>query len=102
MVETLPFDQTARLLDELQTMFKKAGWIPEPAEGNDWIKVSSDEEKRQIQAKLFDQAEGVILLVPNKYSLILHIKCYARCDERNPETAKYLIDVGLGRDLFSE
>jgi hypothetical protein len=102
MVETLPFSQTAKLLGELQSMFKKTGWIPELAESNDWIKVSSDEEKRQLQAKLFDQADGVILLIPNKYSLLLHIKCYARCDERDAETAKYLIDIGLSRDHFSD
>lgn len=102
MVETLPFNQTAALLGELQAMFKKSGWTPEPAEGNDWIKVSSEEEKRQLQHKLFDQTDGVILLVPHKYSLLLHIKCYSRCDERNPETAKYLIDIGLGKDHFSD
>lgn len=102
MVETLPFPQTAKLLDDLQSMFKKTGWTPEPVEGNDWIDVSSDEEKRQLQTKLFDQADGVILLVPNKYSLLLHIKCYARCDERDAETARYLIDIGLSRDHFSD
>ncbi|MHC8389406.1 hypothetical protein ACYZTM_15490 [Pseudomonas sp. MDT2-39-1] len=102
MVETLPFPQTAKLLDDLQSMFKKTGWTPETVEGNDWIKVSSDEEKRKLQAKLFDQADGVILLIPNKYSLLLHIKCYARCDERDAETARYLIDIGLSRDHFSD
>ena len=102
MVETLPFDQTAKLLNELQSMFRDANWIPEPVEGNDWLKVQSDDEKRQLQAKLFDQADGVILLVPHKYSLLMHIKCYARCDERNVDTARYLIDVGLSRDHFSD
>lgn len=102
MVETLPFDQTVKLLSELQARFRDAKWIPEPVEGNDWIKVQSDDEKRQLQAKLFDQADGVILLVPHKYSLLMHIKCYARCDERNVETAKYLIDIGLSKDHFSD
>jgi hypothetical protein len=102
MVETLPFAQTAKLLGELQSLFKKMGWTPESVEGNDWIKVSSEEEKRQLQAKLFDQAEGVILLIPKKYSLLLHIKCYVRCDERNSDTARYLIDIGLSRDHFSD
>lgn len=102
MVETLPFKQTVKLLDDLQSMFRNAHWIPEPVEGNDWIKLQSDNEKRQLQAKLFDQAEGVILLVPHKYSLLMHIKCYARCDERDAETAKYLIDIGLSRDHFSD
>jgi len=102
MIETLPYDQTAKLLGDLQSMFRKAGWTPELVEGNDWIKVSSDEEKRQLQAKLFDQLDGVILLIPHRYSLIVHVKCYVRCDERNPKTAKYLIDVGLGEDYFSD
>ncbi|UST64202.1 hypothetical protein NF673_00190 [Pseudomonas moraviensis] len=102
MVESLPFDKTAALLDELQTIFRNANWTPEPVEGNDWIKVQSDDERRQLQAKLFDQADGVILLVPHKYSLLMHIKCYARCDERNVKTARYLIDVGLSRDHFSD
>jgi len=102
MVESLPFDKTIALLAELQTMFRNANWTPEPVEGNDWIKVQSDDERRQLQAKLFDQADGVILLVPHKYSLLMHIKCYARCDERNVKTARYLIDVGLSRDHFSD
>ena len=64
MVETLPFPQTAKLLNDLQSMFKKSGWTPEAVEGNDWIKVSSDEEKRQLQAKLFDKANGAIWTGP--------------------------------------
>jgi len=102
MLETLPFEQAVKLLDELQKKFKQVGWTPEPVEGNDWLKIETKEDKVRLQAKLFDQLDGVILLIPHKYSLILHIKCYARCDERNPETAKYLIDVGLGEDHFSD
>ena len=102
MVESLPFDKTIALLAELQTMFRNSNWTPEHVEGNDWIKVQSDDERRQLQAKLFDQADGVILLVPHKYSLLMHIKCYVRCDERNVKTARYLIDIGLSRDHFSD
>ncbi|MHC8369507.1 hypothetical protein ACYZT2_01480 [Pseudomonas sp. MDT1-85] len=102
MLETLPFEQAVKLLDELQQKFKQVGWAPEPVEGNDWLKIETKEDQVRLQAKLFDQLDGVILLIPHKYSLILHIKCYARCDERNPETAKYLIDVGMGEDLFSD
>lgn len=101
MLETLPFDQAISLLGELQQTFKNAGWRPESVEGNDWLELETNEEKTHLQAKLFDQLDGVILLVPHKYSLILHIKCYERCDERNPKTAKYLIDVGFGEDHFS-
>lgn len=102
MMEALPFNQTEKLLNELQTLFKTAGWTPQHAEGNDWIKVSTDEEKSQLQNRLFNHADGVILLIPHTYSLLLHIKCHHRCDEKNPETAKYLIDLGLGQDFFSD
>ncbi|PRB54554.1 hypothetical protein CQ009_02350 [Pseudomonas sp. MYb2] len=102
MLETVPFEQAVNLLGELQQMFKKAGWSPEAVEGNDWLKTETQEDKVRLQTKLFDQMDGVILLIPHKYSLFLHIKCYARCDERNPETAKYLIDVGFGEDHFSD
>ncbi|MHC8336798.1 hypothetical protein [Pseudomonas sp. HLT2-19-2] len=102
MLETLPFEQAVKLLDELQQKFKQVGWTPEPVEGNDWLQVETIEDRVRLKAKLFDQLDGVILLIPHKYSLLLHIKCYARCDERNPQTAKYLIDVGLSRDHFSD
>ena len=102
MLETLPFEQAVTLLDELQQKFKQVGWTPAPVGGNEWLNIESKEDKVRLQTKLFDQLDGVILLVPHKYSLILHIKCYARCDERNPQTAKYLIDVGLGEDHFSD
>ena len=102
MLETLPFGQAVELFQNLQNMFKQAGWSPEAVEGNNWLRTESAEDKQRLQAKLFDQLVGLILLIPHKYSLILHIKCYARCDERNPETARYLIDVGLGEDHFSD
>lgn len=102
MLETLPFAEAAELLEDLQRTFKQRGWTPEPAEGNDWLRTESVKDKQRLQAKLFDQVDGVILLVPHQYSLLLHIKCYARCDERNPETARYLIDVGLSEDFFSD
>jgi hypothetical protein len=102
MLETLPFEQAVALLEKLQQKFNQLGWTPEPVEGNDWLKIETKEDKARLQAKLFDQVDSVILLIPHKYSLILHIKCYARCAERNPETAKYLIDVGLGDDFFSD
>jgi hypothetical protein len=43
-----------------------------------------------------------VLLIPHKYSLALNVKCYARCDERDPKTAEYLIDVSVGKDYYSE
>jgi len=102
MLKALPFDQTVKLLNELQTTLRSSGWTPELVRGNDWIRASSGEEKQKLQMKLFDQVDRVTLLIPKKYSLLLHIKCYVRCDERNKNTARYLIDIGMGEDIFSK
>ncbi|KTC12080.1 hypothetical protein AO391_19925 [Pseudomonas marginalis ICMP 9505] len=101
MLKALPFDQVIKLLNDLQTTLKTSGWTPDISEGNGWIIASSDEERVKLQAKLFTQVERITLLIPKKYSLLIHLKCYARCDERNNETARYLIDLGMSDDFFS-
>jgi hypothetical protein len=35
MLETLPFGQAVELFQNLQNMFRQAGWSPEAVEGND-------------------------------------------------------------------
>ncbi len=69
----------------------------EPLENNDWFSVDSAAERERLQVKLFDQPVGIDLYVPGKYSLLLLIKCYTRCS-RDSTTAKYLIDISVGRD----
>ncbi|MDI2592966.1 hypothetical protein POF45_16235 [Pseudomonas sp. 681] len=102
MLETLPFDQLVPLLSHLQEMLKGAGWIPRDNENHAWLKVNSESERTALQSLLFDQVVVVMLLIPHKYGLALNVKCYARCDERDPQTAKYLIDVSVGSDYYSE
>jgi len=101
MLETLTFDQLIPLLSHLQQMLKDAGWPPEDQDNYAWLKIKNEEEKNTLQNLLFDQVVIVMLRVPNKYMLALNVKCYARCDERDPETAKYLIDVSIGKDFHS-
>lgn len=102
MLETLPFDQLIPLLNQLQGMLKDSGWVPRNPEDNSWLTLGSEVEKNALQKQLFDQVVVVMLLIPHKYSLALNVKCYARCNERDPKTAKYLIDVSVGSDYYSE
>ena len=100
MLETLPFDQLIPLLDHIQQMLKKSGWIPRDDQENyTWIKTGSEADRNALQSLLFNKAVTATLLVPRKYSMSLIVKCYARCNEHDPSTAKYLIDVSVGMDL---
>lgn len=98
MSETLPFAQALDRLVTVQDTLKSRGWKVEPLDNNDWFIVDSAVERERLRAKLFDQAVGIDLYVPGQYSLLLLIKCYARCDKGEPEAAKYLIDISVGRD----
>ncbi|WP_256574551.1 MULTISPECIES: hypothetical protein [unclassified Pseudomonas] len=98
MSETLPFTQALDRLVTVQDTLKSRGWKVEPLDNNDWFIVDSADERERLRAKLFDQAVGIDLYVPGQYSLLLLIKCYARCDKGEPEAAKYLIDISVGRD----
>ena len=98
MLETLPFDEAILLFKHLQEVLKKSGWVPRNTDRNRWLTLDSQSEKEALQRLLFDQAETVVLLIPHKYGMSLSLKCYVRCDERDPNTAKYLIDVSVGKD----
>ncbi len=99
MLETLHFDQLIPLLNHIQEMLKSSGWIAEYGdERHSWFKVESESDRSALQSLLFDQAVSAALLIPHKYGMSLIVKCYARCAERDPNTARYLIDVSVGRD----
>nr|WP_231990180.1 hypothetical protein [Pseudomonas sp. Z003-0.4C(8344-21)] len=98
MTETLPFAEALDRLIATQNILKSRGWKIEPLEDNDWFSVDSAPKRERLQATLFDQPVGIDLYVPGKYSLLLLIKCYANCDRVDPRTAKYLIDISVGRD----
>ncbi|WP_341829651.1 hypothetical protein [Pseudomonas gozinkensis] len=102
MLETLPFDQLIVVLDQLQSQLKNAGWVQWNSETNPWVSTATEDNRQALQAELFDHVMVTVLLIPHKYSLALNVKCYARCDERDPKTAKYLIDVSVGSDYYSE
>ncbi|WP_339453912.1 hypothetical protein [Pseudomonas sp. EA_5y_Pfl2_R50] len=101
MLETIPFAELVPLLEKLQLMLKAAGWAPRDVDKHAWVEVPSDVEKSALQRKLFDQVVIVLLQIPYKYTLALNVKCYVRCDERDPDTARYLIDVSIGSDNYN-
>jgi hypothetical protein len=102
MLETLPFDQLVPLIKQIQEKLKSARWRPRETQNHAWLPIDTADEQKALQDLLFDQVVIVMLLVPHKYGLALNVKCYARCDERNVETAKYLIDISVGKDYSSE
>lgn len=101
MLETLPFEELVPLLERLQLMLKAAGWAPRDADKHAWVEVPNDGERSALQRKLFDQVVIVLLQIPHKYTLALNVKCYVSCDERDPDTARYLIDVSIGSDNYN-
>jgi len=101
MLETLPFDQLVPLLNHVQKMLKASGWVPQDNHFT-WINLDSEIEKNALQNLLFKQVVVMTLRVPHKYGLSLNIKCYTRCNERDPKTAKYLIDVSVGKDFSNQ
>lgn len=101
MLETVSFERLVPLIEHLQATLKAAGWQPRDRENNAWLSVDNDANRSSLQKLLFDQVVLVMLLVPHKYGLALNVKCYARCDERDLNTAKYLIDVSVGNDYYS-
>jgi len=102
MLEAWPFDQLIPLLDHLQQILKKAGWIPEDDNENYiWVKIESESDRSALQGSLFNNARTATLMIPRKYGMSLIVKCYVRCNERDPNTAKYLIDVSIGEGFSS-
>lgn len=102
MSKTMPFGQAVEHLQYLQNMLKKQQWKLEIGEKNTWFKIESTAERVTLQESLFDQANSVNLYIPGKYALLLAIKCYTKCTERNPNTAKYLIDISVGSDKHNK
>lgn len=98
MPETVQFQEAILILTNVQKTLKERTWKLQEIENNEWFKLESVTEQKQLQEKLFDQASSISLYAPGKYSLFLIIKCYAHCSERDTKTATYLIDISIGRD----
>ena len=98
ILETLNFDDLIPILNNLQNTLKKSGWTLRDQNEN-WFNLGTEPQRKALQRLLFKQAEVVMLAIPKKYMLVLAVKCYVRCDERDPNTAKYLIDVSVGEDF---
>jgi len=102
MLETVSFNDLASLLEKVQSTLKGAGWIPEDPSNHSWLTTENELQRSALQKKLFKQVVLVMLVAPPKYTLAINVKCYQRCGENNPATAKYLIDISMGRNRFDE
>lgn len=101
MRETVHFNELVALLSQLQNMLRNSGWPPEDEKKHSWLKIENNTERTALQNLLFDQVVVVMLRIPNKYTLALNVKCYARCNDRDTKTARYLIDVSIGQDFHN-
>ena len=102
MVEMLSFSELVPLLEEIQSRLKRSGWTPQYPNKLTWLPTTTEQQKTTLQDELFNEVGLVLLGIPQKYTLAINIKCFKRCNERNPATAKYLIDISMGRNYFRE
>ena len=102
MLEMLSFSELVPLLEEIQSRLKRSGWTPQYPNKLTWLLTTTEQQKTALQDELFNEVGLVLLGIPQKYTLAINIKCFKRCNERNPATAKYLIDISMGRNYFRE
>ena len=102
MLEMLSFSELVPLLEEIQSRLKRSGWTPQYPNKLTWLPTTTEQQKTALQDELFNEVGLVLLGIPQKYTLAINIKCFKRCNERNPATAKYLIDISMGRNYFRE
>lgn len=102
MLEMLSFSDLVPLLEDIQSRLKSSGWTPQYPNKLTWLITTTEQQKMALQDELFKQVVIVLLGVPHQYTLAINVKCYRRCNERNPATAKYLIDISMGRNYFRE
>ncbi len=102
MLQAVPFIELTSLLEGIQSTLKKSGWSAQNANDHSWLITTTELQKKSLQKELFEQVAIVVLGTPHNSTLAINVKCYERCSERNPATAKYLIDISIGRNYFSK
>lgn len=101
MLEKMPFEQAVALLENLQNQFKAGGWEPWVGNGSEWFDFSPEGKKR-LHTKMFESLmQTTKLRVRKKYAMTFRLWCASGCATREPPYL-FLIDVGLGHDLYAE
>jgi hypothetical protein len=100
MLDELSFDEAVAILENLQNQFKAGGWEPWANNDSTWFDLTP-EGKRRLYARMFEPgyAQEATLRIPKLYGMIFRLKCAEGCWTREPPY-KFLIDVGVGRDVF--
>jgi len=103
MLKSLPYEETADLLGQLQERFKAAGWIPWRGNDSEWFDLSPQGRKKLFD-DMFSSGRGrsIDLEVPKRnLQNSLTIKCVENCYE-NIDRARFLIDVGMGKKSWTD
>jgi hypothetical protein len=98
MLEALPFDRAAEILEQVQRQLKVAGWQPLEENNERWLDLS-----QQGRAELRIHGGSTELVVPKRnLSMYLNFKCFAGNCNSPDGTARYLIDLSLGKKSYSD
>jgi hypothetical protein len=97
MLEALPFDRAADVLEQVQGQLKAAGWQPSEEKNEKWLDLS-----QQGRAELRIHGGTTELVVPKRnLAMYLNFKCFAGNCNSPDGTARYLIDLSLGKKSYS-
>jgi len=101
MLDPLPFDEAAAILENLQNQFKAGGWEPWEKDDSTWFDLTPEGKKR-LYARMFEPGymQWKSLRVPKMYGMTFRLKCTEGCWTREPPYL-FLIDIGVGDDYES-
>lgn len=99
MLRKIPFSEAFDELARLQNQLKASGWRLND-DGTNWFDLTPTGRMRlheHLRNGPNGQLSMVSLVVPEKYSLYLMIRCASRCDS-SIGLDRYLIEISVGAD----
>lgn len=96
MLKPQRFSEAVDVLEQVQTLFKKGGWVPWVGNQNGWYDLSP-EGRKTLHAELmrYSQSDQFLDVPKRNLRSLLRIKCVEDCDD--PDDALFLVDVGIGK-----
>jgi len=98
MLEARRFPEAVEVLARLQVDFLARGWVPWKGNQSVWFDLSPA-GRIALHAELmrYSQAEQWLVVPHRHVGMIVRIKCVDDCDDE--DDARFLIDVGLGKEV---